>query len=85
MGPFRGIQVTNPWHWPYLVSVLATPIIFLICLVTVAIGGWLVFLVWFVFVMIVQPEEVERAIRQARLVREARRQLRRTSQVPRPR
>lgn len=60
--PLAGIDLTDPWHWPYFVAVCLTPLVVIVCLVTVLIGGWLVALIWFIFVWEIRPVEVERAM-----------------------
>ena len=58
---FAGVDPTNPWHWPYILAILFTPIMMLLCLATIWGPGWFIGALWFVFISEVTPEEVEEA------------------------
>lgn len=59
--PLAGLDLMDPWHWPYFIMLLLTPPVFLVCLVFIGVG-WLAFVVWFVILMETRPVEVERAM-----------------------
>jgi hypothetical protein len=70
--PLSGLDWSDPFNWPYIAAVIASPVVLLCCLVTLFIGGWLVGLLWILFVLWLAPEEVEEANRRPSQSDEAR-------------
>jgi len=54
--PFAGADPLNTRHWPYLVAILLTPFVMVLCLVTLA---WFAALMWIWLVLGLEPEGVE--------------------------
>jgi hypothetical protein len=50
----------DPLNWPYIIAIFLTPFVALLCLVTIFGPGWFFGLIWVIFVLWLEPEEVER-------------------------
>lgn len=57
--PYAEVDFTDLTHWPYIVMTTLTPIVLLACLLTVAVGGWFIGLLWWGALISVEPEEQE--------------------------
>lgn len=57
--PFHNMDWGDPLNWPYIVAIFLTPFVLLACLAAIAFGGWFVGPLWVLFVLWLEPEEVE--------------------------
>jgi hypothetical protein len=60
INPYAKVDFTDVMHWPYIIMAALTPLVMLACLLTVAVGGWFVGLLWIGALIAVEPEEQER-------------------------
>jgi hypothetical protein len=58
--PFHGVNWGDPLDWPYVLSVLMAPFVFLLCMATIWGPGWFIGPLYGLFILWLEPEEVER-------------------------
>lgn len=58
--PLHGVDWSDPLDWPYIIAIFLTPIMALLCLATIWGPGWFIGAIWIIFVLWLEPPEVEK-------------------------